>query len=86
MPADFSIPSFSSGQNKPLSQRAELCSIQSFLACYEVIRDKEENTKKKNKKTSTALILLKSLDKEVWAAFSQRKLKVCKLTIEFILH
>lgn len=47
---DFSIPSFSSGQSKPLSQRAELCRIHSFLACYEGVRDKEEKTKPRTRK------------------------------------
>lgn len=61
MPADFPTPSFSSGQNKPLSQRVELCGIHSFLACYEVIRDKEENTK-----TETRKLALQSYFSGLW--------------------
>lgn len=72
----FQSPSFSSGQDKPLSQRAALHRIHNFLACYKVIREKT-----KTRKTNTeAIILLMSLDREVWVTFSQRKLKVCKLT------
>lgn len=41
----------------------------------------KENGKEENKKTnSKAIILLMSLDREVWVTFSQSKLKVCKLT------
>lgn len=73
---DFSISSFSSGQNKPLSQRAALHRIYSFLACYKVIREET-----KARKTNTeAIILLMFPDREAWVIFSQRKLKVCKLT------
>lgn len=62
VPLDFSIPSFSSGENKPLSQRAALRRIRSFPACYKSDwGDREE----KNKKTNTeAVTLLMSLDRE----------------------
>lgn len=75
---DFSLRSFSSGQNKPLSQRAALCGIHSCPACYKVTSDKEQETRK-----AEAIRLLQSLDEKYGLPLAKR---IPSMQISYLVH